>query len=245
MMGRITANAEVNLQVTDVSGNSVYYTYDQLLAMPKTTTSAALYCYGVLKTGGTWGGVSLGYLLEQVSMNQTSYSTSFIAQDGYQVNLPLSFALRPDVIIAYEKDGSPLPEGLRLVLPGENGNLWISMITRISMSTLEVSLNQPVIIPPLPLRGVFTHTDLTGQQSTQQPEPVQTQPTATPRNTTIIEPVVPPANVTQPAQKASVPQGSSAEGLGFPLVALYGIGLGIIIALVAVGYVAYGHRRVR
>ncbi|MCX6644682.1 MAG: molybdopterin-dependent oxidoreductase, partial [Candidatus Bathyarchaeota archaeon] len=188
-------------------------------------------------------GVSLSYLLQQAGVDPAVASIDFLALDGYKVSIPLTFAMQAYVIIAYEKDGLPLSEGLRLVLPGENGNLWIAKITSITMSTVVVNLSQPVNIAPLPFGGIFWSTNSTTQSPTQQQEPVQPQPTATPKNETITEPVVPPANVTQPAQKASVPQSSSPEGLGFSVVVAYAIALGATVALVAVGYFIHRGRR--
>ena len=42
--------------------------------------------------------------------------------------------MRPDVIIAYKLNSYPLMETLRLVIPDANGNMWIAMITSISLS---------------------------------------------------------------------------------------------------------------
>jgi hypothetical protein len=236
-IGRVLASTEGNLQVINLGGTTVNYTYDQLMAMPKSNVSADLNCYGAPVTSGNWSGVSLSYLLQQVGMDPAVSSIDFLAQDGYAVNIPLQVAMQPGVIIAYEVNGSPLSEGLRLVVPGANGNIWIAMITSITMSTSVVSVSQSVagneIQPP---------TDSTGQSSTQQQETVQTQPT-TPKNETSTEPVVPPANVTQPAQKASTPPESSPEGLGFPVVVAYAIALGATVALVAVGSFIHRGRR--
>jgi hypothetical protein len=52
--------------------------------------------------------------------------------------------IRSDVIIAYEKDHAPLLETLRLVIPEANGNLWISMITSMNMSSLHPTENLSV-----------------------------------------------------------------------------------------------------
>jgi hypothetical protein len=57
------------------------------------------------------------------------------------------------------------------------------------------------------------------------------------------EPVAPPANVTQPAQKASNPPETSLGGLGFPVAVVYAIALGATVALVAVGYFIHRGRR--
>ncbi len=236
-IGRVLASTEGNLQVINLAGTTVNYTYDQLMAMPKSNVIADLNCYGAPVTSGTWGGVSLSYLLQQVGVDPAVASVDFLAQDGYAVSIPLQVAMQPGVIIAYEVNGSPLSEGLRLVVPGANGNIWITLITSITMSTSVVSVSQSVAG-----NGIGPPTDSTGQSSTQQQEPVQTQPT-TPKNETSTEPVVPPANVTQPAQKASTPPESSPEGLGFPVVVVYGIALGATVALVAVGYFIHKDRR--
>jgi len=142
-MLRVSAETkEWNLQVTSLEGTA-NYTYDQLLAMPKTTEDADLNCYGALVINGNWGGVSLSYLLQQAGADpSTASSIKFHASDGYQAAIPIEMAMQQDVIVAYEKDGSPLSEGLRLVVPGENGNIWIAMITLISMSTESADVDQ-------------------------------------------------------------------------------------------------------
>lgn len=240
---RVSAGAEMNLQVTDVAGNSVEYSYDQLLAMPQTIVYADLYCYGNLVTSGNWGGVCLSYLLQQVGVDPTVSSVGFVAVDGYSVAIPLAFAMRQDVIIAYEKNGSPLSEGLRLVVPGQNGNIWIAAITGIAMSNTEVSLSQQMIIPPIP-RGFITQSPNSASQSyAQQQGTLQSQPTSTPKNETNTKPVTTPANVIQPEQKTSMPQSSSPEGFSFPVVLEYAIVLGISVALVTASHVIYSRRR--
>jgi hypothetical protein len=237
-MGRVSASTEGNLQVINLAGTTVNYTYDQLMAMPKSNVSADLNCYGAPVTSGNWGGVSLSYLLQQVGMDPAVSSIDFLAQDGYAVNIPLQVGMQPGVIIAYEVNGSPLSEGLRLVVPGANGNIWITMITSITMSTSIISVSQSVAG-----NEIGSPTDSTGQSSTQQQEPVQTQPTTTPKNETSTAPVVPPANVTQPEQKASNPPETSLGGLGFPVAVAYAIALGATVALVAVGYFIHKGRR--
>jgi DMSO/TMAO reductase YedYZ molybdopterin-dependent catalytic subunit len=72
-------------------------------------------------------------LLSIIGLNPSGGSIDFTAQDGYKVSIPIETALQPNIIIAYQKDGTPLAETHRLVLPQNNGNLWISMITSISL----------------------------------------------------------------------------------------------------------------
>jgi DMSO/TMAO reductase YedYZ molybdopterin-dependent catalytic subunit len=235
---RVSASTEWNLQVTNLAGTTVNYTYDQLLAMPETNVSAAEYCYGSLVTSGNWGGISLSYLLQQVGVDPAVASVDFQAQDDYAVSIPLQEAMQSNVIIAYEIDSTPLTETLRLVVPGANGNIWIAMITTITMSTSQVSVNQPGAA-----NGVPPTVYSPGQSSTQQQTPVPTQPTTTPKNETNTEPVTPPTNATQPEQKASNPTETNPEGLNFPIAIIYAIALGATVALVTAGYFIQKNRR--
>ena len=105
-----------NLGVTDLSGTYAEFTYAHILEMPKTIVNADLYCDGALATYGDWGGVLLGYLLTQAQITPPEVgSIQFVASDGYQTALPINIAI--DLIIAYERNGQPLAEGLRLIVP--------------------------------------------------------------------------------------------------------------------------------
>ena len=232
---RVSADTEWNLQITNITNTNVTYSYDQLLAMPETNVSASETCYGSLVADGDWSGVSLSYLLLQAGLDSTVASVNFVAQDGYAVSLPLQYALQPDVIIAYQLNGVPLAETLRLVIPEENGNIWIAKITSISMSTATL-LSATGFGPGLsPLVGV-------GVSSNSQNESVQPQPTIQ-ENETSTAPVAPSPSVTQPVQKTAMPQANSPKILGFPVVFVYGIALGATVALAAASYVTY--RRIK
>jgi DMSO/TMAO reductase YedYZ molybdopterin-dependent catalytic subunit len=235
----VSASMELNLQVADFEGNSVNFSYDQLLAMPKTDVYASLYCYGNLVTSGNWGGVTLSYLLQQAGVNLAAASVSFEAQDGYRVAIPTGFATRQDVIIAYEKNDLPLAEGLRLVIPEQNGNIWIAAITKISTSTTEVSFSQQVVPVPLPRIYIPEPTTSAPQSPAQQQTPLQPQPTPTPKKETSPEPVIPPATVTQPEQKSSASQTSDMQDFGFPLLLGLGVVLGSVVAIVTLSQVTY------
>ncbi len=133
---RVSAdNVGWDLQVTNLAGDPRNFTWGQILAMPKTSVSASLYCYGFLMASGNWSGVRLSYLLQQVDAGYANASSvDFVASDRYQMTIPIEVASREDVIVAYEMDGTPLSEGFRLVIPGANGNTWVAMITTISMT---------------------------------------------------------------------------------------------------------------
>ena len=155
-LGRVSAQTPGNLMVSNLSNNAVTYSYSQLYAMPQTTVFASEYCYGSLVTYGNWIGVTLAYLLQQSGLDPTVASINFVAQDGYEVSLPIQDALQPDVIIAYQLNGVLLAENLRLVIPEENGNMWIAMITSISMSTTIVAPGTSGLDVTLPTNTIPT-----------------------------------------------------------------------------------------
>ena len=89
-----------------------------------------------------------------------------------------------NVILSYQLDGEPLAEGLRLVIPEANGNVWIAGITQIIVTALPSenppnafilpNFNEPASSPaPMPATGANTST------LSPTPTPVAT-PTQTP-----------------------------------------------------------------
>jgi DMSO/TMAO reductase YedYZ molybdopterin-dependent catalytic subunit len=182
------------------------------MAMPRSTVYGEIYCYGRFVTGGNWTGVSLRFLLESVAFDQNAGSVAFYAEDGYTIDISIQEAMRPDVIIAYELDGQPLSETLRLVLPGQNGNRWIAQINQITVSMAAAS-SQP--------SAASAELAPVGQQS---PTPQPT-PTPTPQTT----PSPSPTPSSSPTPSVSPPT-AKPEPEPFPIALTV-----IAIATVAVG----------
>jgi DMSO/TMAO reductase YedYZ molybdopterin-dependent catalytic subunit len=102
--------------------------------MPQTTVQATIYCVDfprLIVETGSWTGVQLKTLLEQAQISPSAVKIAFSAADGYTTDLDVATAYREDIIVAYEKDGSPLSGTLRLVVPGKWGYKWISQLTSI------------------------------------------------------------------------------------------------------------------
>ncbi len=135
----VQSASEWTLTIDGAVSQPTILTLSELKAMPNSTVYAELYCYGVFVTGGNWTGISLSFLLETVELDQSAVSLGFYATDGYGKEIPLTDVLREDVIIAYELNGFPLSETLRLMLPGVNGEYWVAMINHITVSTSSVS----------------------------------------------------------------------------------------------------------
>ena len=134
--------ADLEWQIT-VDGDvapTLTITLADIIAMPRTTVGAELTCYGLPLQDGDWTGVKLGFLLGEVGVIEPNMAVTFKASDGYEVkDFPMAVAMREDVILAYELDGQPLPETIRLVVPGANGNVWIKLITQITIEAASSS----------------------------------------------------------------------------------------------------------
>jgi hypothetical protein len=169
--------------------NTLIFSLADLTALPKSEVYGALYCGPELVYIGNWGGVLVSSLLEKAGVEPSARTVEFHAQDEYviKVALPTAYGLT----IAYELNGNPLPETLRLVLPGYPGNYWISWILEITVSTSadydvgsEQYSSNPVTLPSttpdlmtVPHPTTFPETP----SPTQQPTP--TLPTITPEST--------------------------------------------------------------
>lgn len=228
--------AQTNAQTT----TTLNLNLQDIQALPKTTVTAQLSCYGTPLKYGEWTGVKLSDLINQTENDPTIASVNLYAQDGYTVSLPLSIVMQPDVIIAYELDNAPLSEGLRLVVPNENGAIWIAMITTISTSTNTVlepiftsaQTKNPPVAEPL--------NDIQQRQPQVTPAPPTPKPSSPPA-TTIPTPSAtsPPANNTKPETQTVPPQQTTM----LSIEPIYGIVLGFIIALMLASAIIYRRNR--
>jgi DMSO/TMAO reductase YedYZ molybdopterin-dependent catalytic subunit len=142
-----TADSEWMLVVDGAVNQPLNLTLSDLAAMPRSTVYADLYCLESLVAAGNWTGVKLGYLLETAGLQNGAAGIGFFASDGYNTLLDISEAFSDYTIIAYELNGQPLYEHLRLVLPGKNGDQWIAWVTQITVSTVA---SDPAIDPSRP-----------------------------------------------------------------------------------------------
>ncbi len=137
-----TAYAETNstdwqqLIVTGLVETPLNLTLADLEAMPQTTEYATLCCVddpGVAISEGNWTGVQLWTLLETAGVSPNATKVAFFASDGFSTDLPIATAQQSNIILAYALNGNPLPDVLRLVVPGEWGYKWIYLVTNIQL----------------------------------------------------------------------------------------------------------------
>lgn len=129
-------SAEWRLTVTGLVGHPLNLTLAEMEAMPQTTVNAAIVCVDFpseVVVAGNWTGVRLWFLLETAGVSPNATKVAFSAKDGYSTDLTVETARREDIVLAYQKDGAPLSEMLRLVVPGKWGYKWISQVASIEL----------------------------------------------------------------------------------------------------------------
>jgi DMSO/TMAO reductase YedYZ molybdopterin-dependent catalytic subunit len=115
--------------------------YDDLRQLPKVDQISTFHCV----TGWTvpdvhWGGVRIADVIGPAQPLASARAIQFVSADyPYQDSLTLDQASLPDVMLAYELNGEPLPRAhgapLRLVIPemyGYKGVKWIKKIKLVS-----------------------------------------------------------------------------------------------------------------
>lgn len=119
-------------------------TYTELRALPTVTVFSELICVGGAThiTDGNWTGVQLSYLLPLVDVTPEAVDMIFYAADGYSSSLPVTEIMkRPNMILAYEKDGETLPINLGypviVVAPGKWGYKWVKWVVSIELSNTD------------------------------------------------------------------------------------------------------------
>jgi hypothetical protein len=111
-------------------------TFDDLVAMPRSTVYSKLYCVGgpaTVLAEGNWTGVRLGLILEEAGVSPLAVKVAFYADDSFSTDLTVATAMRDDIILAYERDGEPLREKVRLVVPCKWGYKWITKPSHIEL----------------------------------------------------------------------------------------------------------------
>ncbi len=127
--------------------NRLAITYEQLLALPARDQYTTLQCISnfvgdELIGNALWRGVSLSSVLTKAGLQPGATHLLFRSDDGYIDSLPLDFAMREQVMLAYEMNGEPLPREhgfpLRLLAPGIYGMKHPKRLTDIVVMDEEV-----------------------------------------------------------------------------------------------------------
>lgn len=114
--------------------------YDELRALPAVTVFVQLICVGgaTFVTEGNWTGVQLSYILTLTEVKSEAKEMVFYAADDFSSSLPVEeIQSRPDMILAYDKDGEQLSEidgfPVIVVAPGKWGYKWVKYVEHIEL----------------------------------------------------------------------------------------------------------------
>lgn len=134
--------ADWHLQVGGLVERSLRLGYADIIRLPAVEFYQTLECIsnqvgGELISTAWWRGVRLADLLGVAGPGPATVKVVFRAADGYADSLPLAFAVRPDVTLAYQINGQPLPPAhgypLRLLVPAKYGLKSVKWITQIEL----------------------------------------------------------------------------------------------------------------
>jgi DMSO/TMAO reductase YedYZ molybdopterin-dependent catalytic subunit len=124
--------------------NPKSYSLADLQNLPKAQQYSTFECVsnlvdGDLISNAQWGGVKLSDLFADAgNVSPNAQYVVFHSVDGYTVGIPLTKALEPECMLAYEMNGVPLPQRhgypLRAVIPGLYGMMSAKWIRQIDIS---------------------------------------------------------------------------------------------------------------
>ena len=141
------------LEIGGLVSKPMKLSYSDLLLMPSVRRPSTLECAGNASGGagvGTaiWSGVPLGELLQQAGLKPGAATVVFHGADSgegenvppgtyFARSIPLSKAMEPATLLAYEMNGEPLPAEhgfpLRALVPGWYGMDSVKWLTRIEV----------------------------------------------------------------------------------------------------------------
>lgn len=85
-------------------------TFAELLSMPQTDQSCDVHCVtGWTVLDSRWRGVQVAHLAKLAKVKDSARYVIFEAAQGYTANVRLSEALAPNVLVAHQLAGNPLP----------------------------------------------------------------------------------------------------------------------------------------
>ncbi len=127
------------LQIAGLVAKPTVLDYDQLRALPKTEQVSTFHCVtGWIVDNVRWGGVRFHDLLAAASPLPGAHALHFVsAEVPYDDYLDTRQVALPDVMLAYEMNGKPLPREhgapVRVVIPDMYGYKNVKWVQRIEL----------------------------------------------------------------------------------------------------------------
>jgi DMSO/TMAO reductase YedYZ molybdopterin-dependent catalytic subunit len=132
----LVARARFRLVVAGAVESRLDLSFDELLALPQVEDVSDFHCVtGWSRLDLAWKGVRMETVLALARPLPEATHVLVHAYDGYSTNLALEEALKPDVLLAHQVDGAPLPAEhggpVRVVTPqlyAWKGAKWVSRL---------------------------------------------------------------------------------------------------------------------
>ena len=113
------------IEVSGLCANPKTFTWQELIALPKSIADARLTSVTRFSVRGRWGGVKIADLLDAVQADSGSQYVRFWSYRMiYDTTIPLEVALRERTLLAYEFDGEYLEEDYGGPVRGFCPYLW-------------------------------------------------------------------------------------------------------------------------
>ena len=113
------------IEVSGFCANPRTFTWQELIALPKSIADARLTSVTRFSVQGKWGGVKVADLLEGVKASpETQYVRFWSYRMIYDTSIPIEVALRERTLLAYEFDGEFLEEDYGGPVRGFCPYLW-------------------------------------------------------------------------------------------------------------------------
>ena len=127
------------LTVTGLVNNTREFTYDELVNnFTSYQQVGTLLCVEGWSVTMLWQGVSISNLIQETGASQNATTLIFTGTDGYTTELPLSYVVQNNLILAYKVNNVTLPAAagfpLALVAQSQYGYKWIKWVTEIDVS---------------------------------------------------------------------------------------------------------------
>jgi DMSO/TMAO reductase YedYZ molybdopterin-dependent catalytic subunit len=113
------------IEVSGLCAKPKKFTWQELIALPKSIADARLTSVTRFSVQGRWGGVKVADLFDEVQVNTTTKYVRFWSYRMiYDTTLPIEVALREKTLLAYEFDGECLEEDYGGPVRGFCPYLW-------------------------------------------------------------------------------------------------------------------------
>ena len=114
-----------SIEVSGFCANPRTFTWQELIALPKSIADASLTSVTRFSVQGKWGGVRISDLLKAVQAGpETRYVRFWSYRMIYDTSIPIEVALRERTLLAYEFDGELLDEDYGGPVRGFCPYLW-------------------------------------------------------------------------------------------------------------------------